>query len=366
MTVGGSFRELGRFFDQCEGADRRVAGVSMADPDGSTGEDTLSVVAEIALSRRGAEGSGEEGALCSPRLGADGRLRFAVDSSGPLVPAGDCDVDVELLDASVDPGGTVTATIRATPRDGLPAERRDASPPADSEPGVTSDDGCDPSADQRTRAAEGDPDARDTDVPPFKDPDLLADVYESCDTFAQMADAIDMDVTAETVRRYMIDYDIHQPNSYRTAADDDGSADGSGVADSDGPDAGVDPEHEGPNESGQPVDEDDDHRAAVDDTGEEGAPSAATAVEPTEPVVLSDGIGLPDEVTVDTLIDTVKRSNTLYEVTREINVDRQDALDVLEELNLLDLVVGRLATEGQRDLSREKIVDRLREAPGTQ
>ena len=48
MTVGGSFRELGRFFDQCEGADRRVAGVSMADPDGSTGEDTLSVVAEIA------------------------------------------------------------------------------------------------------------------------------------------------------------------------------------------------------------------------------------------------------------------------------------------------------------------------------
>jgi len=365
MTVGGSFRELGRFFDRCEGADRRVSGVSFADPDGGNGNDDLSVVAEIALSRRGADGSGREGELCSPRLGEDGRLRFAVESSGPLVPTGDCDVDVELLDASVDPGGTVTATIRATPRDGLPADRRDASRPVELDPGVTEADDCDPAADEGTPAAEGDPDARDSDVPPFKNPDLLADVYESCDTFAQMADAIDMDVTAETVRRYMIDYDIHQPNSYQTAADDDGSADGSGTADSDGPDAGIDPEHEEPGGPGQSIDGDED-LAAAEDTGEETAPSAATAGEPTEPVVLSDGIGLPDDVTVDTLIDTVKRSNTLYEVTREINVDRQDALDVLEELNLLDLVVGRLATEGQRDLSREEIVDRLRAAPGTQ
>jgi len=365
MTVGGSFRELGRFFDRCEGADRRVSRVSIADPDGGNGNDDLSVVAEIALSRRGAEGSGREGELCSPRLGADGRLRFAVESSGPLVPTGDCDVDVELLDASVDPGGTVTATIRATPRDGLPADRRDASRPAELDPGVTEEaDDCDPAADEGTPAAEGDPDGRDSDVPPFKDPDLLADVYESCDTFAQMADAIDMDVTAETVRRYMIDYDIHQPNSYRTAANDDGSADETEASESDGPDAGVDPEHAEPHESGQSIEDDD--RAAVEDTAEGTAPSAATAAESTEPVVLSDGIGLPDDVTVDTLIDTVKRSNTLYEVTREINVDRQDALDVLEELNLLDLVVGRLATEGQRDLSREEIVDRLREAPGTQ
>ncbi|ESS12727.1 MAG: hypothetical protein A07HR60_00426 [uncultured archaeon A07HR60] len=67
-------------------------------------------------------------------------------------------------------------------------------------------------------------------------------------------------------------------------------------------------------------------------------------------------------MTIDALIETVRTSNTIYEVKQEIDVGRDDALELLRELNLLDLVVGRLATEGERDLSRDQIVDRLREA----
>ncbi|ERH05006.1 MAG: hypothetical protein J07HR59_00040, partial [Halorubrum sp. J07HR59] len=83
---------------------------------------------------------------------------------------------------------------------------------------------------------------------------------------------------------------------------------------------------------------------------------------PEQSVILADGIGLPDSVTIDALIETVRTSNTIYEVKQEIDVGRDDALELLRELNLLDLVVGRLATEGERDLSRDQIVDRLREA----
>ena len=128
-----------------------------------------------------------------------------------------------------------------------------------------------------------------------------------------MAETLDMDVTAETVRRYMIDFDIHEPNSYDT-----GESDG-------------------------------DRAPEPDD------------VEQTPPV-LSDGIGLPEDITVETLIDTVERSNTIYEVKRDLGVDREDALEVLRECNLLDLVMCRLATEAERDISREDVIERLRAA----
>jgi hypothetical protein len=84
------------------------------------------------------------------------------------------------------------------------------------------------------------------------------------------------------------------------------------------------------------------------------------------PAVVADGIGLPDDVTVETLIETVKRSNTIYEVRRDIGIEHDDALEMLRELNLLDLVVGRLATEAERDISHDEIVDRLRGASATQ
>ncbi len=305
----GPFREIGGFLDECDRGRRTVTSVEFADAE-TAADGRPSATVELTVPPSSTDAAGRDVSLCAPRLGPDGSIRFALDSTDAIVPATDFDIDVELLDAAVDETGQVTTCLQVTPTNGA-SSTRGAPPRSADAPGATDAGGTAPAS----QTANG-----ERNVPPFKDPDLLADVYESCDTFAQMAEAIDMDVTDETVRRYMIDYDIHQPNSYRTG--DDG----------DSPDA----------------------------------ESTSPSEEVGDPVVLSDGIGLPDEVTVETLIDTVKRSNTIYEVTREVNVGREDALEMLEDLNLLDLVVGRLATEGERDISREEIVGRMREASGTQ
>ena len=53
----------------------------------------------------------------------------------------------------------------------------------------------------------------DTDRPAYRDPERLAAVYSEHDTFAEMTDALDVEVTPQTVRRYMIKHGIHEPAS---------------------------------------------------------------------------------------------------------------------------------------------------------
>ncbi|MFD1600426.1 hypothetical protein [Halobellus rarus] len=57
--------------------------------------------------------------------------------------------------------------------------------------------------------------ARDESVPPFEDTEYLQCLYDSCETFAEMSEKINMAVSDETVRRYMIDADIHSPSANR-------------------------------------------------------------------------------------------------------------------------------------------------------
>lgn len=293
MAIGGALRELAAFLEECERA-AAVDSVDLAQCNES-GESGLSAGVELALSPPLSEGTAME--LCATSVNADGTLRLGFETDSAVIPADDHDVAVEPVEATVTGDGEVRVVLSASVQDeDGDREAETVTPDRDRSFG-----GTDPPADRESP---------ERDVPPFKDPDLLASVYESCDTFAEMADTLEMDVTAETVRRYMIDYDIHEPNSYDTAGD-------------------------------------------------------ATGAGEDEPVVLSDGIGLPEEVTVDTLIETVREANTIYEVKRDMGVDREDALELLRELNLLDLVVGRLATEAERDMEREDIVDRLREASAT-
>jgi len=54
--------------------------------------------------------------------------------------------------------------------------------------------------------------ARSNSVPAYKDTDALRNVYEQYDTFPEMTEALGVDVTSETVRRYMVEYDIHDPS----------------------------------------------------------------------------------------------------------------------------------------------------------
>lgn len=49
--------------------------------------------------------------------------------------------------------------------------------------------------------------------PVYKDPERLKTVYEKKTTFEEMTEALGADVTPETIRRYMIKYNIHDPAS---------------------------------------------------------------------------------------------------------------------------------------------------------
>jgi hypothetical protein len=328
MCIGDALRELAAFLDECED-EGRVTGVGLVEKHGRGGSREVSAEVEVTLSVAGADGDGDL-SLGGASVDEAGRLGLSFESLESVVPTPDGRVEVEPTGATFGSDATLTVTLTATvPADGGGGVAGEGA--TETEP--TTDGG--PEADDRDlpgvsdgKPEDSEPPAgsdRGGEVPPFRNPELLAEVYDSCDTFAEMTDAIGMDVTAETVRRYMIDYGIHQPNTYDTGGDDgDGDRD---------------------------VEDDGAHAAETDENG--------------SPVVLADGIGLPEDVTVETLIETVERSNTLYEVERDVGVDREDALEMLRELDLLDLVVGRLSTQDRRDISREDVVERLREASAT-
>ncbi|SHG99236.1 hypothetical protein [Halobaculum gomorrense] len=315
MLVSKAFRELGGFLEECESYGR-VTDVKFADgPDGDG-----SLAADVTLTLPLTANDGEPTTLRAVDVAGDGSLRLTLESDEPVVPVGEGPVSVETTGTEI-ADGTVTVSLTAS----VPTA---AEPAATDSTGGTDGGRQSPAPDPGTTAAIDDGGSKsEPEVPPFRNPELLADVYDRCDTFAEMAETLDMDVTAETVRRYMIDYDIHQPNSYDTG--DDAPAG--------------------------------DKRASADRTGEEPTAGAGDGTE--TPVILADGVGLPEDITVETLIETVRRSNTIYEVKQDMGLERDDALEVLRELNLLDIVVGRLATEAERDISRDEIIGRLQQLP---
>ncbi|MEF8829469.1 MAG: hypothetical protein V5A49_10555, partial [Haloarcula sp.] len=59
--------------------------------------------------------------------------------------------------------------------------------------------------------------------------------------------------------------------------------------------------------------------------------------------------------------DAVVDSDTVYEVQRSLNLDRGQTRDLLEELNLLDLVLCRLADEPDHAVSYGTVAGRIRQ-----
>ncbi|MFB6155447.1 MAG: hypothetical protein ABEJ22_06095 [Haloferacaceae archaeon] len=322
MVVCNALRELADVLDEYD--DGRVTRVESSGS--SDGEMVLRAEIELPVATDPGDGDGTSFALTDAEVGSDGTLALSIASTAPVTSRPDA-VTVEPGSVTLTGDGPATVTLTTSvpvgrdPAEANESDRDIAS--LDDDVGV--DDAPAGNGDVARETGGTAASSRDSDVPPFRDPDLLAEVYESCDTFAEMTDELGMDVTAETVRRYMVDHGIHQPNSYETSdrSDDRG-----------------------------------DDRA--------DAPAADPGEDVQSQVALPDGIGLPDDVTVDSFIETIKRSNTIYEVKREIGIEQKDALDMLKRLNLIDLVVGRLATEGEREIQREDIVERLREASENQ
>jgi len=144
---------------------------------------------------------------------------------------------------------------------------------------------------------------------PHRDPERLREVYETHETFDEMTAALDVDVTAQTVRRSMMSLGIHDP---------DGTAAGGAPAET-----------------------------STDEEADDGPPVEAV---------------LPPDVDAGVLVTAVQDASTLFQVQRAMGVEREEAQTLLAELDLLDLVTGRVATEDERDASREEIERRIVEA----
>lgn len=366
MGVGSALSELGRFLDACEDC----AAVNRVEFAGTANEGSaVAATLEVAVDTCSPTESGFNPSAAS--VADDGTLTVSFESTPSLLPVEGFDVDIAAVQTTHSEGGTVVELHATVPTEsptssGGTTTSRAARPEVDDETHVSVRVGRNASgsnqadADSKTGSSASIASSRSRDVPPFRDTELLREVYETCDTFSEMPEALGMDVTAETVRRYMIRQGIHEPTSYNTSSDDEsetdadtGSGDDTGNEDGTGDDetrSGLADEHRTDDVSGS-----DDGEYADDDR------TTPPSEDLESPAVLADGIGLPDDVTIDTIIEAVQTSNTIYEVKQGIGIEREDALEMLRELNLLEFVAGRLATEAEREVSRDQIIDRLRE-----
>lgn len=351
MDLCGPLRELTDFVEELERGAGAVTGVKF--PDRLTRETALVTEVEVTIPFGSADEDGSSLSLRSVDIESDGSLRLGLETVEPVVSPTATDVESEIRETSIHPEGSVTVVLAVSVAsdDGSTASAGSVRPDSDSQPG-TADKAHTNTDETRTDSDEAHTDsgAADRDVPPFRDRELLAEVYDSCETFAEMTDALDMDVTAETVRRYMIEHGIHEATTYDTAGGD---------RDASGPDAS-----DGETDTATTVQRDSTDEGETDTSSEQPSPAETEGGE--RPVVRADGIGLSEDIDVDTLIEAVRNSRTIYEVKQEIGVEREDAVETLRECNLLDLVVGRLSEDGTNEVTREEIVDRLRARTATQ
>jgi len=281
-------------------------------------------------------------------------VQLTIDATA--TPDGEPSVDCGPEQVGTDESATVSAVTSADTGGSASLDGSDGSdgsgsgaPPAGGDDSQTSSQ-SDAIPTEETRYdreadAESDPfaDVRDDSVPPYEDTDYLQALYDDCDNFREIAEQIQMDVSSETVRRYMIEADIHVPNTYNTSSDDAEEASPKSGESDDASQA-----------------EDEDEQVSVVESV-----SAERSELPDEQLV-TDGLGLPADVQLRDIADAVVDSDTVYEVQRCLSLDRSQTRDLLEELNLLDLVLCRLADEPDRTVSYGTVASRIRQCtPGT-
>ncbi|MDS0222391.1 hypothetical protein NDI54_13670 [Haloarcula sp. S1AR25-5A] len=205
---------------------------------------------------------------------------------------------------------------------------------------------------QSEPASEGESDpfaaVRDDSVPPYEDTGYLQALYDECDNFKEIAAQIQMDVSSETVRRYMIEADIHVPNTYNTSSDDVESASKSGTPDDAASQSGAD-------------DEDEQVSVAEPVAAESPGPGTDSVGDLPDDQLVTDGLGLPADVQLRDVAEAVVDSDTVYEIQRYLGLNRSQTRDLLEELNLLDLVLCRLADEPDHTVSYGTVASRIRQ-----
>lgn len=227
----------------------------------------------------------------------------AADTQAARVAGEDLLVTVSL---DIDPAGDAEPPARDVGSDTTHSE--DASP-----------SGSTPEHGEPTDRAAHLAAVRNEDLPPYEDTDYLQLLYDTCETFTEMSHEIEMDVSSETVRRYMIEAGIHNPTSYDTAHDADAEA--------------VTPES-----------------------------TTDSSVDIPDEQLVTDGAGLPGDLTVADVVDAVVDAMTVYEVQRELGLDGPRTRELLSQLNLLDLVVHRVTDAPENGRTYEEVAARIRQS----
>lgn len=334
----------------------------------STGADsaTLEGTLELPLGYCGVGGDGTGRGLTPDdvEFRDDGGLvlSFAADDFGARAPSTPAGVTTTWEDARLDDEAGIVVSVRfeirpaedatnpASPtvqNPATPTEPAVGQVPRDEEIDPEADDGSSPDGrdDEPPRDAPGeesprngsganpadDPLAkiRDEDVPPFEDRPYLRKLYDSCDNFGEMSEIIEMDVSGETVRRYMIEAGVHTPDSYETRED-------------------------------QPSDDGENRFDEVATSGEDESVANGEGGSVPNVDIDPDRFGLPRDMTIEETIDAVVDSRSLHEVTRHLDIDHDQARALLRELDLLDFVSHRLVDAPESAPTYEEVASRIR------
>lgn len=313
MELQASFDVLSAVVDGYESRGLRIETVDATTDDGGAGGVHATVAVGLPPSVLFA--AGEDAAADATAVVDDGTLRmsFPVDDLvlAPASRPGVVSTSVESARATAD---GVVATV-ALVVDPSPDEAESDAPDGSEETVPTS-------AGDETATDGGACDAlaavRDDTVPPFEDVPYLRRLYERCDTFTAMTRLFETDVSAETVRRYMIEAGVHDPDSYGTTAESD--------------------------------------------AGDEAEARAETA---TVDDLVAATVDAPADLTVADVAEAVVDARTIHEVHRRIGIDQESTRDLLRRLDLLDLVTSRIDAAPDRRISPEEVAARIRRrAPG--
>lgn len=226
-----------------------------------------------------------------------------------------------------------------------------------------------------------------TPVAAYKDPEALRAVYEQHDTFPEMTEALDVEVTSETVRRHMVKYDIHDPSetaphpypqaavdSDKTNAEDESTSPASESASAGSGESSVDARSKesadgdtGQNDTSS-TREDPPTQSAVTDGGSRTVGAGPTAEpSPFATRTVGDVVGddfavdagsVPESVTVGRLADVINGSRTVHELAETLGLSRGAAREFLQEFGLINFVAHPLATD-QITVSPEEVVRRI-------
>lgn len=199
----------------------------------------------------------------------------------------------------------------------------------------------------------------------YKDPARLEEVYEEYDTFKDMRDALSANVTPKTVRNHMVKHGIHEIGSDTDSTSEPNGGTTENPTDAPTPEAAYVSSDESDTDSETTeakVDDDEDvHESDGDDTHSRDE-DTQTVDEVSVSEVIADGAGFPEDITLVDLKEAIQTSRTLYEVQQSMELGRSESHQILESLNLLDLVYGRVSTAA-RDISAEDIDERIRSSP---